>query len=56
MPTALSLKVNGTEIRMNDFVRRALGCTLDGFIRALEDVPAKIDRIEVVIGPAEEKR
>jgi len=43
------LKVNGNEVRMNDFVRRALTSVVGGFVGILDDVPEKPGSIEIVI-------
>lgn len=47
------LRVNGRDVRVNEFVSRALAGTVEGFISALDDVPQPMARIEIVIQEAE---
>jgi len=43
------LKVDGNEVRTNDFVRRALAGIVEGFVATLDDVPERPGSIEIVI-------
>ncbi len=43
------LKVDGEEVRTNDFVRRVLARVVEGFVAALDDVPERPERIEILI-------
>ena len=47
------LLVNGKDVRVNEFVSRALAGTVQGFIGALDDVPQPAARVEIVIEVAE---
>ena len=56
MAKQVVLKVDEREVKMNEFVQRALSSVVEGFIAALDDVPAKPTSIEVVIHQATQKR
>jgi hypothetical protein len=49
MADTVILKVNGQEIRLNAFVQRALLGVIEGFLGALDGVPAQVKEIEVRI-------
>lgn len=49
MADTITLKVNGDDIDLNAFVRKALAGVIDGFLAALRDVPAPAERIEITI-------
>lgn len=50
------LRVNGQDVRVNEFVSRALAGTVEGFVGALDDVPQPVARVEIVIEEAEAPR
>jgi hypothetical protein len=43
------LNVNGEEIRLNAFVQRVLVGVVEGFLGALDDIPAAIREIEISV-------
>lgn len=45
----VELKVNGNDVRMNDFVRRVLAGVVEGFVRSLNEIPESAERIEIVV-------
>ena len=56
MAKQVVLKVDEREVKMNEFVQRALSSVVEGFIAALDDVPAKPKSIEIAIRPATHAR
>ena len=49
MADTVVLKVNGEEIRLNAFVRKALLGVLEGFLTSLDEVPTPTHTIELSI-------
>jgi hypothetical protein len=49
MADTVVLTINGEEIRLNAFVRKALQGVLEGFIGSLDEVPEPIREIEVTV-------
>lgn len=49
MADTLVLKVNGEVVRLNAFVQKALLGVLEGFVGALDEVPAPLREIELTV-------
>ena len=56
VPDKVMLAVNGEEIELNAFVRKALIGVVEGFVNALHSVPEPRERIEVTIVSARNAR
>lgn len=50
-PEYVTLKVNGKDVPIKDFVQDIIGGAVEGMIKTLRMIPESIDRIEMIVEP-----
>ena len=51
-PEYVTLKVNGKDVPIKDFVQDIIGGAIEGMIKTLRMIPESIDRIEMIVEPS----